>query len=66
MQTEQQKPLWTPSPQRIAESRMQDYLQWLAREKKLAFSSYEACWQWSVANVEDFWESIWQYFELKS
>ena len=46
MQTEQQKPLWTPSPQRIAESRMQDYLQWLAREKKLAFSSYEACWEW--------------------
>jgi acetoacetyl-CoA synthetase len=66
MQTMQQDSLWTPSPQRIAASRMQDYLRWLAREKNLTFPSYEACWEWSVSNVEDFWESIWQYFELKS
>ena len=66
MQTEQLTPLWTPSAQRIAASRMQDYLQWLAREKNLVFPNYEACWEWSVANVEDFWESIWQYFALKS
>jgi acetoacetyl-CoA synthetase len=66
MQAEQQTPLWTPSPQRIAASRMQDYLHWLAQEKKLDFPGYEACWEWSVAKVEDFWESIWQYFDLKS
>jgi len=66
MPVEQQAPLWTPTPKRIAESRMQDYLQWLAREKGLAFSSYEACWKWSVTSLEDFWESIWQYFGIKS
>ena len=66
MPSTQQEPLWTPSPQRIAASRMQDYLHWLARERNLTFTNYEACWEWSVNNVEDFWESLWQYFELKS
>ncbi|MDB5759853.1 MAG: acetoacetyl-CoA synthetase [Burkholderia sp.] len=66
MQSTQQNPLWTPSPQRIAASRMQHYLHWLAREKQLAFPDYDACWQWSVNNIEDFWQSIWQYFDLKS
>ncbi|MET0961612.1 MAG: acetoacetate--CoA ligase [Noviherbaspirillum sp.] len=66
MQIEQQNPLWTPSPQRAAATRLHDYMQWLAREKNLSFPSYEACWEWSVAKLEDFWESIWQYFELMS
>jgi acetoacetyl-CoA synthetase len=66
MQNEQQAPLWTPTPKRIADSRLQHYMQWLAREKNLSFSSYEQCWEWSVTRLEDFWESIWQYFDLKS
>ena len=66
MQTEQQNPLWTPSPERAAASRLNNYMQWLAREKNLKFTSYEACWEWSVSDLEAFWESIWQYFELRS
>ncbi len=66
MSTEQPTPLWSPSPERIAGSRLNDYLQWLAREKQLSFSSYDACWEWSVSHLENFWESIWQYFDIKS
>jgi len=66
MSIEQKTPLWSPSPERIAGSRLNDYLQWLAREKQLAFPSYDACWQWSVSHLEAFWESIWQYFDLRS
>jgi len=58
--------LWTPSPQRIEQSRLRDYLRWLEREKGLAFADYPALWQWSVERLEDFWESIWQYFEVRS
>ncbi|MGB6053957.1 MAG: acetoacetate--CoA ligase [Burkholderiaceae bacterium] len=58
--------LWTPSPERIENSRLRDYLRWLEREKGLAFQDYPALWQWSVERLEDFWESIWQYFEVKS
>lgn len=58
--------LWTPSPLRVERSRMHDYMRWLEREKGLAFDDYDALWHWSVAHVEDFWESLWQYFEIRS
>ena len=58
--------LWTPSAQRIAHSQLQHYLDWLQREKSLQFADYPALWQWSVDQLEDFWESIWQYFDVRS
>src|SRR4051794_33117095 len=57
--------LWTPSPLRIEHSRMHDYMRWLEREKGLVFHDYDALWQWSVAHVEDFWESLWRYFDIR-
>src|SRR6185437_3547674 len=27
--------------------------------------NYEGLWNWSVSHLEDFWESIWQFFDLK-
>ena len=60
------QPLWTPSPQRIAASRMHDYMRWLGREKNVHVDRYDALWQWSVDNLPAFWESIWQYFDIQS
>ena len=54
------KPIWTPSPQRLAEAGITRYLGWLERERGLSFADYESLWQWSVTAIEDFWESIWQ------
>jgi acetoacetyl-CoA synthetase len=42
-------PLWIPSASRKAESRLTEYLAWLAREKKLRFEGYAPLWRWSVA-----------------
>jgi acetoacetyl-CoA synthetase len=61
-----EQPLWTPTPERIAKSRIHNYMQWLEREKKLRFAGYNALWQWSVDHLDDFWESIWQYFDIRS
>ena len=60
------QPLWSPSPARIAGSRMNDYMRWLEREKNVRAGSYEALWQWSVDELPAFWESIWQYFDVQS
>eukprot|EP01036_Dinobryon_divergens_P061303 gene61303-81719_t len=57
--------LWTPDAARIAGTRLHDYMQWLAK-RGLHFSDYQSLWQWSTDNVEDFWETIWQYFDIKS
>jgi acetoacetyl-CoA synthetase len=42
------------------------YRQWLARERGLAFDSYDALWRWSTTDLEAFWQSVWDYFELQS
>jgi acetoacetyl-CoA synthetase len=42
------------------------YQDWLAREKGLHFDHYDALWKWSVTDLEGFWQSIWDYFELQS
>ena len=64
--SEHPQPLWTPSPERVAASRMNDYMRWLEREKMVRTGSYEALWQWSVDELPAFWESIWQYFDIPS
>lgn len=39
-------------------------MRWLKDKKNLSFTSYAELWQWSVNSIEDFWESIWQYFNV--
>ncbi len=56
--------LWQPSPERRAQSRMADYMRWLAERKGLRFDSYQALWQWSVTELEAFWASLWEYFSI--
>ena len=42
------------------------YQTWLARERGLAFDSYDALWRWSVTDLAAFWQSIWDYYGLQS
>ena len=46
--------------------RLRLYQDWLARERGLTFDSYDALWRWSVTDLASFWQSIWDYFDLKS
>jgi acetoacetyl-CoA synthetase len=42
------------------------YQDWLARERGLHFDSYDALWQWSVTDLNGFWQSAWDYFSVHS
>ena len=42
------------------------YQDWLARERGLRFDSYEALWRWSTTELDAFWQSCWDYFDLQS
>ncbi|WP_341908871.1 acetoacetate--CoA ligase [Polaromonas sp. YR568] len=42
------------------------YQQWLNTHRGLSFGSYDQLWQWSVTDLDAFWQSIWDYFELQS
>ena len=51
-------PIWRPSADRIAQAGITRYLSWLASERGLRFDDFESLWQWSVTDIEGFWESI--------
>lgn len=58
--------LWKPSAEWERNSNMSAYMRWLEDEKGLHFRNYNALWNWSVTSLEDFWESIWEYFRVIS
>lgn len=58
--------LWTPSEKFIQESNLTKYANWLKENKNLEFKDYHSIWQWSIDQPADFWESIWQFFQVKS
>ncbi|HET8639936.1 MAG TPA: acetoacetate--CoA ligase [Solirubrobacterales bacterium] len=57
--------LWTPSPELIERSRLKEYMRWLEAERGLSFESYDELWRWSVDDLEGFWSSIWDFFEVR-
>ena len=42
------------------------YQQWLAEQRGLRFDDYDALWRWSSTDLDAFWQSIWDYFDLRS
>ena len=60
------KKLWEGTKQFKENSHLYAYKQWLATNNGLKFKNYQELWQWSVTEVEDFWESIWNYFKVIS
>src|SRR6202012_211983 len=42
------------------------YRRWLREQRGLDFSDYESLRQWSVRDLDAFWRSIWDYFDLRS
>ena len=58
--------IWTPSSARIANARITHYQQFLTASHGLKFANYEALWQWSITEIEAFWQSIWDFHQLES
>jgi acetoacetyl-CoA synthetase len=66
--TTEPKPLWEPSQEMRERAAITRYERWLREERgvELAGEGYHALWSWSVENLEDFWASIWDYFEVEA
>ncbi|MCE7062663.1 acetoacetate--CoA ligase [Dyadobacter sp. CY343] len=62
----QNQPLWKPGKTLMEQSNLKKYMDWLFVKKGLYFRSYHDLWEWSVIDLEDFWESLWNYFHIKS
>lgn len=58
--------LWKPKEQTKQQSHMYHYMNWLYTNKQLSFDRYEDLWHWSVTEIEEFWISLWEYFQIQS
>jgi acetoacetyl-CoA synthetase len=57
--------LWEPSEERIADATITRYADWLRETRGLSFEGYEELWRWSVADLDAFWASIVEFFEVR-
>ena len=64
--TLQAEVLWAPSPEMVERSQLTRYIAWLAENRDLHFDDYAALWRWSVTEIEEFWRTIWDCFEVIS
>jgi acetoacetyl-CoA synthetase len=58
--------LWTPPPDARERYVVGRYLGWLERERGLSLAGYDDLWRWSVSDLEGFWSSVWEFFEVRS
>ncbi len=59
------KKLWEPSRELIKNSNLFKYEEFVSKNYKYNFSGkYKKLLNWSVKNPKDFWNSIWNYFEI--
>jgi acetoacetyl-CoA synthetase len=42
------------------------YQNWLREQRGHSFDTYDALWRWSTTDLNAFWQSIWDYFDLHS
>lgn len=58
--------LWEPSADVLERTRICHYMVWLERERGHSFGTYEELWRWSTTEIEAFWASLWDYFEIRA
>ena len=60
------KLLWSPSEEKIKNSNMYRFMNYINDKYSQSFTDYDPLYQWSIDNVPDFWESIWDFTEVKA
>jgi acetoacetyl-CoA synthetase len=58
--------LWEPTPEMQQRSVIRAYMEWLERTKGLRFTDYPSLWEWSSTQIEDFWESVWEFYDIQA
>jgi acetoacetyl-CoA synthetase len=67
-------PLWEPSDEVVSRAQLTRYMRWLRHRTGTAehahgssaapAETYDELWRWSVDSLDEFWDSIWDYFAV--
>src|ERR1700733_6225289 len=58
--------LWTPGPDRVRRANVTAFIDWLGRERGCRVDSYQDLWQWSVTDLDGFWQAVWDYCGIEA
>jgi acetoacetyl-CoA synthetase len=58
--------LWAPSADQVQATRLAEYQRWLADQRGLHLHEYQSLWQWSVDELDSFWRTVWDFFEVRA
>jgi acetoacetyl-CoA synthetase len=57
--------LWRPTAAAVESSNLTAYIDWLRAERGVEVDGYGELWQWSVDDLEGFWNSVFDYFRVE-
>jgi acetoacetyl-CoA synthetase len=58
--------LWTPPADVRETTQLGRYLEWLRETRGIDHAGYDELWRWSVEDLEGFWGSLWDFFEIRA
>jgi acetoacetyl-CoA synthetase len=58
--------LWTPPADARETTQLGRYIEWLRETRGIDHAGYDELWQWSVDDLEGFWGSLWDFFEIRA
>ena len=56
--------LWEPSRERIEQTNMWRFLQFVNERHRILLSNYPELYQWSVDNIPEFWADLWDFLSV--
>ena len=58
-------PVWTPSQKQIDRSQMTKFMKYVNLSRHLSLKNYDDLYSWSIQDIPSFWESVWEFCEVK-
>jgi acetoacetyl-CoA synthetase len=59
------KPIWYPTEQRVKNSNIMKYISYVNEKYGKDFKNYDELYQWSITDLENFWESVSDWVGIK-
>jgi acetoacetyl-CoA synthetase len=53
--------LWTPTPERIAQSNIARFMREVEPRHGARLADYRSLYRWSIEHMEDFWRELWRF-----
>lgn len=60
------KPLWVPSEERVKQANITRFMKFVNERHNVEFDSYDQLYEWSIENISEFWEAMWNFGDVKT